>query len=184
MNTPQQTVGSAYFITEDSDKEESHTLSVLVDNEPGVLARVIGLIAGRGYNIDSLTVSEISHQKHISRITLVTIGTPHVIEQITHQLERLIPVHRVYDLTAGGPHIERELALVKVIGKGDARLEALRLAEAFKALVADASTEHFVFQITGRPTKIDQFISLMKPLGLVNVARTGIAAVSRGAEQI
>ncbi len=184
MNTPPQTVGSAYFMTESSEKEESHTLSVLVDNEPGVLARVVGLISGRGYNIDSLTVSEISHQKHISRITMVTYGTPKVIEQITHQLERLIPVHRVYDLTKGGAHIERELALVKVLGAGDERLEALRLAEAFKAGVADASTEHFVFQITGRPTKIDQFISLMKPLGLVNVARTGIAGISRGAEQI
>lgn len=184
MNSPQQPVGSAYFLTESKEKEETHTLSILVDNEPGVLARVVGLISGRGYNIDSLTVSEISHQKHISRITIVTFGTPHIIEQITHQLERLIPVHRVFDLTQGGPHIERELALVKVLGKGEARLEALRLAEAFKAQVADASTEHFVFQITGRPTKIEQFISLMKPLGLVNVARTGIAAVSRGAEQI
>ncbi|MCF6198698.1 MAG: acetolactate synthase small subunit [Hyphomicrobiaceae bacterium] len=184
MTSPQQPVGSAYFLTDSKEKEETHTLSILVDNEPGVLARVIGLISGRGYNIDSLTVSEISHQKHISRITIVTVGTPRVIEQITHQLERLIPVHRVYDLTKGGAHVERELALVKVQGKGDARLEALRLAEAFKATVADASTEHFVFQITGRPGKIDQFISLMKPLGLANVARTGIAALSRGADQV
>lgn len=184
MNTPQKTVGSAYFITEPSNIIESHILSVLVDNEPGVLARVIGLISGRGYNIDSLTVSEISHQKHLSRITLVTSGTPQVIEQITHQLERLVPVHRVYDLTRRGPYLERELALVKVVGKGEARVEALRLAEAFKARVEDASLEHFVFEIIGNPTKIDQFISLMLPLGLVNVARTGIAAVSRGPEQM
>jgi acetolactate synthase-1/3 small subunit len=184
MNTQPPTVGSAYFITSQSDVIETHTLSVLVDNEPGVLARVIGLISGRGYNIDSLTVSEISHQKHLSRITIVTTGTPQVIEQITHQLERLVPVHRVFDLTKQGPHLERELALVKVVGKGEARVEALRLAEAFKAKVEDASLEHFVFQITGNKTKIDQFVALMKPLGLVNVARTGIAAISRGAEQM
>ena len=184
MNTTQQTVGSAYFITQSTDKVETHTLSVLVDNEPGVLARVIGLISGRGYNIDSLTVSEISFKQHLSRITIVTHGTPQIIEQISHQLERLVPVHRVFDLTRRGPYLERELALVKVVGKGDDRTEALRLAEAFKAKVEDASTEHFVFQITGAQTKINQFVSLMKPLGLVNVARTGIAAVSRGADQM
>lgn len=161
---------------------EPHTLSVLVDNEPGVLARVIGLFSGRGYNIDSLTVSETEHEAHLSRITLLTTGTPMVIEQIKHQLERLVPVHNVTDLTIIGRPLERELALVKVAGKGEKRVEALRLAEAFRAQVIDASTEHFVFEITGRLNKIEQFVSLMQPLGLVEVSRTGIAAISRGQE--
>lgn len=164
------------------DTVEQHTLSVLVDNEPGVLARVIGLFSGRGYNIDSLTVSETEHETHLSRITIVTTGTPMVIEQIRHQLERLVPVHRVTDLTAGGRPLERELALVKVAGKGEHRVEALRLADAFRAQVIDATTDHFVFEITGRISKIQQFISIMQPLGLVEVARTGIAAIQRGSE--
>ncbi|MCB1549723.1 MAG: acetolactate synthase small subunit [Hyphomicrobiaceae bacterium] len=165
-----------------SDQSEQHTMSVLVDNEPGVLARVIGLFSGRGYNIDSLTVSETENEKHLSRITIVTTGTPMVIEQIKHQLERLVPVHRVVDLTVKGNPLARELALVKVAGKGDKRVEALRLAEAFRATVVDASIEHFVFEITGRSSKIDQFIILMQPLGLVEVSRTGLAAIGRGAE--
>ncbi len=159
---------------------ESHTISVLVDNEPGVLARVIGLFSGRGYNIDSLTVTETEHEAHLSRITVVTAGTPMVIEQIKAQLERLVPVHSVMDLTVSGPSIERELALIKVEGKGEKRVEALRLADAFRARVIDATTESFVFEVTGRTNKIDQFISLMKPLGLSEVARTGVAAISRG----
>src|SRR5438477_226099 len=159
-----------------------HTLSVLVDNEPGVLARVIGLFSGRGYNIDTLTVSETEHQKHLSRITIVTIGTPMVIEQIKHQLERLVPVHRVLDLTVTGRAIERELAMIKVRGGGEKRVEALRLAEAFRARVIDATTESFVFEITGKTDKIDQFVELMLPLGLVEVSRTGIVAISRGPE--
>ncbi|NJM35390.1 MAG: acetolactate synthase small subunit [Rhodomicrobium sp.] len=163
------------------DITEQHTLAVLVDNEPGVLARVIGLFSGRGYNIDSLTVSETMQEKHLSRITIVTTGSPMVIEQIRNQLERLVPVHRVTDMTVQGNPIARELALVKVAGKGDKRVESLRLAEAFRAQVVDASTEHFVFEITGRVSKIDQFIMLMEPLGLVEVARTGIAAITRGA---
>jgi len=161
---------------------ESHTLSVLVDNEPGVLARVIGLFSGRGYNIESLTVSETEHQKHVSRITIVTRGTPMVIEQIRHQLERLIPVHRVVDMTVAGPSIERELAMVKVRGKGDLRVEALRLADAFRARVIDATSESFVFEITGKSDKIDQFVELMLPLGLVEVSRTGVVAIARGPE--
>ena len=161
---------------------ESHTLSVLVDNEPGVLARVIGLFSGRGYNIDSLTVSETEHQAHLSRITIATTGTPMVIEQIKSQLDRLVPVHNVTDLTVAGNPLERELALVKVAGKGEKRVEALRLAEAFRAQVIDASTEHFVFEITGRLNKIEQFVTLMQPLGLVEVSRTGIAAIGRGQE--
>src|ERR1700694_3133891 len=161
---------------------ERHTLSVLVDNEPGVLARVIGLFSGRGYNIDSLTVSETEHQNHLSRITIVTTGTPMVIEQIKHQLERLVPVHRVLDLTVEGPSIERELAMVKVRGTGERRVEALRLSDAFRARVIDATTESFVFELTGKSDKIDQFVGLMLPLGLVEVSRTGIVAITRGPE--
>ncbi len=161
---------------------ETHTLSVMVDNEPGVLARVIGLFSGRGYNIDSLTVSETEHQKHLSRITIVTRGTPMVIEQIKNQLDRLVPVHRVVDMTVAGPHIERELAMVKVRGKGDQRMEALRLADAFRARVIDATTESFVFEITGASDKIESFVALMLPLGLVEVSRTGVVAIARGPE--
>jgi len=161
---------------------ESHTLSVIVDNEPGVLARVIGLFSGRGYNIESLTVSETEHQKHLSRITIVTCGTPMVIEQIKNQLDRLVPVHRVVDMTLNGPSIQRELAMVKVRGKGEHRVEALRLADAFRARVIDATIESFVFEITGGSEKIDQFVELMLPLGLVEVSRTGIVAIQRGPE--
>ena len=161
---------------------ERHTLSVLVDNEPGVLARVIGLFSGRGYNIDSLTISETEHEKQLSRITIVTTGTPMVIEQIKNQLERLVPVHRVIDVTVGGKSIERELAMVKVRGTGERRVEALRLSDAFRARVIDATTESFVFELTGKSDKIDQFVGLMLPLGLVEVSRTGIVAITRGPE--
>ena len=160
----------------------SRTLTVLVDNEPGVLARVIGLFSGRGYNIESLTVSETQHEAHVSRNTIVTTGTPNVIEQIKHQLERMVPVHSVEDLTVAGNSIARELAMVKVAGKGEKRVEALRLAEAFRARVIDAATDSFIFEITGKSDKVEQFISLMIPLGLVEVARTGVAGISRGAE--
>jgi acetolactate synthase I/III small subunit len=177
-----QPPASAYFMDSRRQSPETHTLCVLVDNEPGVLARVIGLFAGRGYNIESLTVSETSHEKHVSRITVVTTGTPNVIEQIRAQLARLVPVHSVADLTVIGNAIERELALVKVAGKGEKRVEALRLAEAFRARVIDATTESFIFELTGKIDKIEQFILLMVPLGLVEVSRTGIAAISRGAE--
>jgi acetolactate synthase-1/3 small subunit len=161
---------------------ETRTLCVLVDNEPGVLARVIGLFSGRGYNIDSLTVSETEHEKHLSRITIVTRGTPMVIEQIKNQLDRLVPVHRVVDLTSAGPALERELAMVKVRGKGEHRMEALRLGDAFRARVIDATTESFVFEITGASDKIESFVGLMLPLGLVEVSRTGVVAISRGPE--
>jgi acetolactate synthase-1/3 small subunit len=147
-----------------------------------VLARVIGLFSGRGYNIDSLTVSETEHENHLSRITIVTRGTPMVIEQIKNQLDRLVPVHRVIDLTTGGPALQRELAMVKVRGKGEHRMEALRLADAFRARVIDATTESFVFEITGATDKIDSFVNLMLPLGLVEVSRTGVAAIGRGPE--
>lgn len=159
---------------------ETHTLAVIVDNEAGVLARVIGLFSGRGYNIESLTVAEIDHDGHRSRITVVTTGTPAVIEQIKAQLGRLVPVHDVHDLTVEGPSVERELALVKVAGSGDKRVEALRTSEVFRARVVDSTLESFVFEITGAPEKIDAFVELMRPLGLVEIARTGVAAIMRG----
>ena len=159
---------------------ETHTLAVVVDNESGVLARVIGLFSGRGYNIDSLTVAEIDHLGHRSRITVVTTGTPQVIEQIKAQLARMVPVHEVHDLTVEGPAVQRELALLKVAGKGEARIEALRLAEIFRAHVVDSTLESFVFEMTGTPEKIDSFAELMRPLGLRELARTGVAALSRG----
>ncbi|GHC43871.1 acetolactate synthase small subunit [Neogemmobacter tilapiae] len=159
---------------------ESHTLAVIVENEPGVLARVIGLFSGRGYNIDSLTVAETDHAGHRSRITVVTRGTPAVIEQIKNQLGRMVPVYEVHDLTVEGPAVQRELALLKVAGKGDARIEALRLAEIFRANVVDSTLESFVFEMTGTPEKIDAFADLMRPLGLKDIARTGVAALPRG----
>ncbi|MEO1398439.1 MAG: acetolactate synthase small subunit [Pseudomonadota bacterium] len=179
---------SAYFIAPDTQVIVQHTLSIIVDNEAGVLARVIGLFSGRGYNIESLTVSETEHEKHRSRITIISKGTPKVLEQIKRQLERMVPVHRVVDLTLVAHEkghdkpMERELALVKVAGKGEQRVEAMRLADAFRAQVIDASVDHFTFEITGRTSKVEQFISIMGPLGLVEVCRTGIAALSRGAE--
>jgi acetolactate synthase-1/3 small subunit len=179
MNQP----ASAYFMEDRHDPNETHTLSVLVQNEPGVLARVIGLFSGRGYNIESLTVSETESQKHLSRITIVTTGTPMVIQQIKHQLDRMIPIYKVVDMTlTGGRSIERDRAMVKLRGTGEPRIEAMRLADAFRARVIDASTESFVFEITGTSSKINQFVDLMRPLGLVEVSRTGVAAIGRGAE--
>ena len=160
----------------------SHTIAVLVDNEPGILARVVGLFSGRGYNIESLTVAQTDARQNLSRITIVTSGTPMVIEQIKAQLDRLVPVHRVHDLTTEGPHIERELALVKVRGTGEKRVEALRLADVFRAKVIDAKTDSFVFEVTGASDKVQTFISLMGALGLVDVGRTGIVAMTRGGE--
>jgi len=159
-----------------------HTLAVIVDNEPGVLARISGLFSGRGYNIESLTVTETEHEKHLSRITIVTTGTNLVIEQIKSQLERLVPVHRVVDLTIQGEAIERELCLVKVVGKGEHRVEAMRLAAAFGARTLDATLTSFVFELTGATDEIERFIKLMTAVGLMEVSRTGIAAMARGSE--
>jgi acetolactate synthase I/III small subunit len=162
---------------------ERHTIAVLVDNEPGILARVVGLFSGRGYNIDSLTVAEVDRANNLSRITVVTSGTPMIIEQIKAQLSRLVPVRRVHDLTDEGPHVERELALIKVVGKGEHRIESLRLADVFRARVIDSTTESFVYEITGAAEKINAFINLMEPLGLVEVSRTGAVAIARGTGQ-
>jgi acetolactate synthase I/III small subunit len=164
-----------------SDTIERHTIAVLVDNEPGVLARVIGLFSGRGYNIESLTVAEVDRREQLSRITIVTSGTPMIIEQIKAQLSRLVPVHKVHDLTEEGPFVEREMALVKVTGKGEARIEALRLADIFRARVVDTTIESFVFEMTGSAEKLNAFIALMEPLGLAEVSRTGAVAIARGA---
>ncbi|MEW4466871.1 acetolactate synthase small subunit [Parasphingorhabdus sp. JC815] len=162
------------------EQVERHVLAVLVDNEAGILARIAGMFTARGYNIESLTVADISADHAISRITIATSGPPHVIEQIIAQLDRLVPVHTVRDLTESGPHVQRELALVKVAGKGDIRIEAMRLADIYRARVVDATTESFVFEITGAPGKIETFISLMREVGLVEVGRTGVVAIGRG----
>jgi len=162
----------------------SATISVLVDNEAGVLARVIGLFSGRGYNIDSLTVAPVDDAGTQSRINVVTSGTEMVIEQIKAQLDRLVPVHRLADLSLEGPYIAREMALIKVIGSGNARAEALRLADAFRAHVVDATTDSFVFEMTGGTEKVDAFVNLMRPLGLAEVSRTGVAAIARGTRRI
>ena len=167
-------------MSDDNKALERHTLAVMVDNEPGVLARVIGLFSGRGYNIESLTVAEIDTKQGLSRITVVTIGTPMVIEQIKAQLERLVPVHRVSDLTEEGAFVERELCMVKVTGQGNDRIEALRIADIFRASVVDSTHESFAFEITGKASKIDAFIELMRPLGMVDISRTGSVAMSRG----
>jgi len=169
-------------VTAPKQEIEFHTIAVLVDNEPGVLARVIGLFSGRGYNIESLTVAEVNASDSLSRITIITSGTPQVIEQIKAQLDRLVPIHGVSDMTVEGPHVERELALVKVEGDGEKRVESLRIADIFRARVVDSTNHSFVFEIVGDTGKLDAFIGLMKPLGLVDVSRTGIAAISRGAD--
>lgn len=161
---------------------ERHTLAIIVDNEPGILARIAGLFTARGYNIESLTVSEITSDKSVSRITIVTSASPPMLEQIVAQLDRLVPVHKVRDLTAEGEHVERELALVKVAGTGDHRIEALRLAEVYRARVVDATISSFVFEVTGNTEKIDKFVELMGEVGLLEVARTGIVAIARGKE--
>ncbi|MEC9152961.1 MAG: acetolactate synthase small subunit [Pseudomonadota bacterium] len=161
---------------------ERHTMAVLVDNEPGVLARVIGLFSGRGYNIESLTVSTVSEDKSKSRITIVTSGTPMIIEQIKAQLNRLVPVSDVYDLTEEGPHIEREVALIKLLAKGPERRESLRIADIFRARVADTTVDSFVFMVTGTQEKIDAFTELMRALGAVEIARSGVVAIARGPE--
>ena len=162
--------------------EERHVLTVMVDNEAGILAKIAGLFTARGYNIDSLTVADISENHSVSRITIVTHGPPAVIDQIHAQLERLVPVHKVRDLTEAGPYVERELALIKVSGKGENRVEALRVADVFRAKVVDTSTSSFIFELTGTPEKIDSFVAIMRELGLVEVGRTGVVGMTRGPE--
>jgi len=173
---------SVYPVTRDEGAAREVILAVIVDNEPGVLARVVGLISARGYNIESLTVAETDAQKHTSRITIVTTGTPAKIEQIKAQLGRLVPVRRVIDVTREADALERELALVKVINCGEHRLESMRLADIFRARALDTTHASFVFEITGAREKINAFIDLMKPLGLTEVSRTGVLSIRRGAE--
>jgi acetolactate synthase-1/3 small subunit len=168
------------MMSEMKNAPRAATIAVLVENEAGVLARVIGLFSGRGYNIDSLTVAPVDETRRISRITVVTSGTEMVIEQIKAQLDRLVPVHKVSDLTIEGPHLTRELALIKVVGRGENRMEVLRLADAFRARVVDATTESFVLEMTGNADKIDAFVALMRPIGLAEVSRTGAVAIARG----
>jgi len=167
-----------------SERIERHTMAVLVDNEPGVLARVIGLFSGRGYNIESLTVAQVETEENLSRITVVTSGTPMVIEQIRNQLGRLVPVRKVHDLTQEGAHIERDHALIKVVNSGEKRVEALRIADIFRARVVDSTTRSFVFEMTGSTDKIDAFIALMRELGQIEIARSGVVAIARGVATI
>jgi acetolactate synthase-1/3 small subunit len=174
---------SAYDMTHAEEGVEQRTLACIVDNEPGVLARVVGLFSARGYNIESLTVAEIDRNSHQSRITIVTSGTNHVLEQIEQQLLRLVPVAKVIDVTNSVGGIERELALVKVAGKGEKRVESLRISEIFRAHVIDTTNESFIFEVTGASGKIDQFVELMRPLGLVEVSRTGVLSIQRGKEK-
>ena len=174
---------SAYDMSHVDEAEERRTLAVLVDNEPGVLGRVVGLFSARGYNIESLTVAEVDRDKHRSRITIVTTGTAHTLEQIEAQLLRLVPVASVTDITKSKRGIERELALIKVAGAGEKRVEALRIAEIFRARVIDTTNKSFIFELTGASDKIDQFCALMDPLGLVEVSRTGVLSIKRGAEK-
>lgn len=157
-----------------------HIIAVLLENEPGALSRVVALFSARGYNIESLTVAEVDTRQSLSRITVVTTGTPMVIEQIKAQMERLVPVHKVNDLTVEGPHLERELALIKVQGTGEKRVESLRIADIFRAKVVDSTNSSFVFETTGSTEKINAFIKLMEPLGLADVCRTGVVAIARG----
>jgi acetolactate synthase-1/3 small subunit len=167
-----------------TEAAERHTLSVIVDNEAGILARIAGLFSARAYNIESLTVADVSEDLSVSRITVVTSGSPHVMEQIIAQLERLVPVHKVTDLTEHGGHVERELALVKVAGTGEHRIEAMRLADIYRARVLDATTSSFVFELTGSSEKVNTFVGLMREVGLVEVARTGVVAIARGGEAV
>lgn len=182
--TSKEAKTSVYGAAPIADPSRPHTLAIVVDNEPGVLGRVIGLFSGRGYNIDSLTVAETDVNKHESRITIVATGTERIIEQIKHSLERMVPVHRVIDLTVEGPHVSRELALVKVSGKKEKRVEALQLADVFRARILDSTLESFIFEITGTTEKVDAFIDLMRPLGMKEVTRTGVVAISRGKNSI
>lgn len=181
--TETKSPASAYDMSHADEAVERRTLAVMVDNEPGVLARVVGLFSARGYNIESLTVAEVDDTRHRSRITIVTNGTPHILEQIEAQLLQLVPVGRVVDITKSKRGVERELALVKVAGAGEKRVEALRIAEIFRANVIDTTNESFVFEVTGASDKIDQFIALMKPLGLVELSRTGVLSIKRGKEK-
>ena len=166
------------------DDHERHTIAVLVDNEPGILARVVGLFSGRGYNIESLTVAEVDRKNRLSRITIVTSGTPMIIEQIKAQLSRLVPVHKVVDLTDEGPYVEREMMLVKIAGRGETRIESLRLADIYRARVVDSTLDSFVFELTGSAEKLNAFVALMEPLGLIEISRTGAVAIARGAASL
>ena len=166
------------------DKINTHTLSVIVDNKFGVLGRVVGMFTSRGYNIDSLTGADGDENRNLSRITVMVTGTEMVIEQIKAQLERIVPVRVVVDLNEKGEFVNRELILVKVKAKGERRVESLRVADIFRARVIDSSGQSFIFELTGSSDKLNAFINLMKPLGLVEVSRTGAVAILRGAKAL
>jgi acetolactate synthase-1/3 small subunit len=181
---PDPQPGSVYEPTHEEEPENLATFAVLVDNEPGVLHRLVGLFAARGYNIESLTVAETDRRAHTSRVTIVTRGTPQVLAQIEAQLEKMVSTRHVQDVSKDPNGIERELALVKVRGAGAERVEALRVSEIFRAKVIDTTHESFVFEVTGASSKIDSFVELMRPLGLVEVSRTGVLSIQRGAQAL
>ncbi|WP_374575832.1 acetolactate synthase small subunit [Phenylobacterium sp.] len=175
---------SVYDLSHQDEAESQATFAILVDNEPGVLHRLVGLFAARGYNIESLTVAETDRRAHTSRVTIVTRGAPHVLAQIEAQLQKMVATRHVQDVTRDPNGIERELALVKVKSTGPERVEALRVADIFRAKVIDTTHESFVFELTGASNKIDKFIDLMRPLGLVELSRTGVLSLTRGAEAL
>jgi len=180
MTNPQP--ASVYDLAHAEQAEQLATYAVLVDNEPGVLHRLVGLFAARGYNIESLTVAETDRRAHTSRVTIVTRGTPQVLSQIEAQLQKMVSTRHVQDVTRDPNGLERELALVKVRGTGAERVEALRVSDIFRARVIDTTAESFVFEVTGAPSKIDSFVELMRPLGLIEVSRTGVLSIQRGVE--
>lgn len=181
----EQNAHSTYEIIERDNLEERHIIGILVDNEFGVLSRVIGLFSSRGYNINSLTVSEVDVERNLSRITIATTGTPAVITQILALLDRLVPVHEVRDLTMDSPHIERTLGLVKVITQtSEARSEAQKIADRFGARTIDSTTESFIFELSDTSDNLNHFIDVLTPYGVKEICRTGITAIARGKDRM
>ena len=174
---------SAYSTPTKKGKLDTHIFVVWVDNEAGVLARVVGLFSGRGYNIESLAVAEVDHAKNISRITIVTTGTPQVIDQIKLQLKKLVPVHKVADFKREDKQvIFKEMALLKVVGSKNKIEKCLKACKTFNPVILDKSKQSVVIQITALRREIDQMSKKLKTLGLISTSRTGAIAMTRGAE--
>ena len=174
---------SAYSIPTKSGKLDTHIFVVWVDNEAGVLARVVGLFSGRGYNIESLAVAEVDQAKNISRITIVTTGTPQVIDQIKLQLKKLVPVHKVADFKREDKKvIFKEMALLKVVGNKKKIEKCLKACKSFNPVILDKTKLSVVIQITALRREIDKMSKKLKTLGLTSTSRTGAIAMTRGAE--
>ena len=174
---------SAYSSPGKQGKFDTHIIVVWVDNEAGVLARVVGLFSGRGYNIESLAVAEIDPKLNISRITIVTTGTPQVIEQIKLQLKKLVPVHKVADFKREDKKvIFKEMALFKVVGNNSKKEKALNACKKYNAVILDKTKNSYVIQITALRREIDSMSKNLKKFGLVSVSRTGAVAMTRGSE--